>query len=169
MAEEYASVVRKYLNAAIYGISLAYLVLMVDGLPLRQCAIGVVAHVSYLPLLSTFPFVEPISLPTIGGFLVTIGNHASWFYWFINEWKHHPSSDNQTYPGWRVLGFLFIFVWVVPIGFFISLTSMEESLPAMSPAAGNRGRKKKGIFKGFIDSVLDKKEQMFPGAQKRYY
>ena len=87
----------------------------------------------------------------------------------MSEWKYHPSSEDQTYPGWRVLGFLFVFVWVVPLGFFISLTSMEESLPAMSPHAGVHGKKKKGIFKGFIDGILEKKEQMFPGTQKRYY
>ena len=101
----------------------------------------------------------------------------NWFHWFVNEWKNHPSSDNETNPGWRVLGFLFIFVWLVPLSFFISLTSMEESLPAMNPTTGGYGgmaggagggRKKKGIFKGFIDGVLEKKERIFPGAQKRY-
>ncbi len=140
--------------------------------------------------------------------------------------------------GMRVLGFLFIFVWIVPIAFFVSLQSIEESLPMMSSMSakptsavasshhhhhqqqqqqqynqnqqynqysyggeggeqhqynnqynqgqqqpqtqqtqqqysyGHRpqGQKKKGgIFKGLVDSVLEKKEQAFPGVSKRKY
>jgi len=84
----------------------------------------------------------------------------------------------------KVLGFLFVFVWLTPIGFFVSLQSIEDSLPMSSATSGNIGgniggsagggisgrqQKKGGIFKGFVDAVLVKKEQMFPGVSKRQY
>lgn len=76
----------------------------------------------------------------------------------------------------KVLGFLFVFVWFAPIGFFVSLQSIEESLPMSSAGPGGAGgalnpqqQKKGGIFKGFVDSVLSKKDAMFPGMSKRQY
>ena len=73
-------------------------------------------------------------------------------------------------PAMRVMGFLFIFVWLVPLGFFISLTSIEESLPFATSSGGGGGgqRKAKGIFKGFVDSLLEKKNQMFPPRNRQY-
>lgn len=169
LAEEYSSTVRKYLNASICGIIAGYLLLILDGLPVRQAGIGILAHVCYLPLMSTFPLVE-LSVPSVWAVLITLGNHASWFYWFVHEWKHHPTSAGVEYPGWKVLGFLFVFVWSVPLTLFTSLISAEECLPAVTPGAGgydHGGKKKRGIFKGCIDGLLEKKERLFPGSQKR--
>jgi len=65
----------------------------------------------------------------------------------------------------KVMGFLFVFVWVVPLGYFISLTSIEESLPFAHGGIGSNshGQKKgKGLFKSFVDGLLEKKNQFFP-------
>jgi hypothetical protein len=68
----------------------------------------------------------------------------------------------------KVMGFLFVFVWVVPLGYFISLTSIEESLPFAQGGIGSGGsngqKKAKGLFKSFVDGLLEKKNQLFPSA-----
>ena len=184
-AEEYSSIVKKYLLKFIYVVSATYLLLIIDGLPPSRCIFGIFTHLSYLSLLSTFPFVQPISIQTIGSFLLTIMNHLYWFHYFVSEEYRSlvmdkNKSGNITNAGMKVLGFLFVFVWLTPIGFFVSLQSIEDSLPMSSATSGNIGgsagggisgrqQKKGGIFKGFVDAVLVKKEQMFPGVSKRQY
>ncbi len=107
---------------------------------------------------------------------MTIVNHLYWFHYFISEdYRYSIQEDGVTNAGMKVLGFLFVFVWLTPIGFFVSLQSIEDCLPMMSintasSGDGHVGRQKKGgIFKGFVDAVLVKKEEMFPGVSKRQY
>ena len=179
LAEEYSSVVRRYLHRSTIGIGITFIILAIDGLPFKKCAFGVFTYISYLPLLANFPFVTPLSIQTIWALIVTIANHFFWFNYFLsNEYRDElrtgHSDDSLLYggsPAMRVMGFLFIFVWVVPLGFFISLTSIEESLPFANSGSGSGHggqRKAKGIFKSFVDSLLEKKNQLFPPAVKRY-
>ena len=142
-----------------------------------------------------------------------------------DEYRYAIQDEGITNAGMKVLGFLFLFVWIVPIAFFVSLQSIEDTLPMMSSggpigttigtattagtpninanagyqyqqyqggggaqyqnysyasngsgASGGHGsiggggqKKKSGIFKGFVDSVLKKKEEMFPGVSKRQF
>jgi hypothetical protein len=53
-----------------------------------------------------------------------------WFKYFIShEYRYSIQDSGVTNAGMRVLGFLFIFVWLVPVAFFVSLQSIEDSLP----------------------------------------
>jgi len=186
LAEEYSSIVKRYLHRFTIGIAITFLILAIDGLPFTKCAFGIFTYISYLPLLANFPFVQPVSIATIWALLVTLANHVFWFNYFISrEYRDELSSsinsrgryveDDGVFgwggsPAMRVMGFLFIFVWLVPLGFFISLTSIEESLPFATSSGGGGGgqRKAKGIFKGFVDSLLEKKNQMFPPRNRQY-
>lgn len=116
----------------------------------------------------------------------------------MSEYRdNYYNGAREEYTALRVVGFLFIFVWLVPLGFFISLTSTDDCLPMAGGAGGGSsnvgaqaagqygydgsyypntntagaggGKKKKGIFKGFIDGILERKQQMFPGVDKRSY
>lgn len=143
------------------GLGLSYILLAIDGLPFTKCMIGLIANISYFPLLKTFPFVDTISLATILASIMTIANHLVWFNYFISD-EYRRTMRREDYeklgsgsPAMRVMGFLFIFVWLVPLGFFISLTSMEDNLPY----ANQGGKKRKGIFRGMIESI-------FPGRSK---
>ncbi len=176
LAEEYSSTVRRYLHRSTIGIGLTFIILAIDGLPFKKCAFGVFAYISYLPLLANFPFVTPLSVQTILAIVVTIANHFFWFNYFLSyEYRDEVRSngfgdDSLLYggsPAMRVMGFLFIFVWMVPLGFFISLTSIEESLPFANSGPGGQ-RKAKGIFKSFVDSLLEKKNQLFPPKVQPY-
>jgi len=175
IAEEYASITKRWLHRGIISIIVIYIILSVDGLPVKNVLIGIVAHLSYLPLLSNFPFVQPISPITIWALFISVGNHLSWFYFFIDEYNVNYHGRNELSP-LRLIGFLFLFVWVIPTGFFISLSSVEDCLPLSSGNSHNyqnhnfgdgsgRGSKKKGIFKNFIDST---KSYFFPGTEKQF-
>lgn len=178
-AEEYSSIVKKYLTKTIYTLSAIYVLLMIDGLPFLRCLFGIITHLSYLTLLPTFPFVQPMSIQTICCFVLTLLNHLYWFHFFVSEeYRYSIHDDGVTNAGMKVLGFLFIFVWITPIGFFVSLQNIEDSLPMMNASATNTNNsassssgqhKKGGIFKGLVDAVLVQKERLFPGMQKRQY
>lgn len=149
---------------------MSYLLLAIDGLPMKKCMVGFVAYISYLPLLVNFPFTEAISITTIWASIITVTNHVVWFNYFVSD-DYRVTIKRQDYerlgsgsPALRIMGFLFIFVWLVPLGFFISLTSMDDNLPLSNQS----GRKRKGIFKGYVDSLLEKKNKFFPGSAKRY-
>lgn len=177
LAEEYASVCKRYLHKGIYTVSILYILFAIDGLPWSKAAIGILSHLSLLPLLKTYPIVEVFSITTIWSVIVTIGNHLSWFYYFLDA----VGTREHDLSGLRIIGFFFLFVWTVPLGFFISLTSADECLPMMTATSsqqdlyaqtggmGSGNKKPKGIFKSFIDSILNKKDEMYPGIQKRSY
>jgi hypothetical protein len=161
IAEEYSSVAKRYLKRSIVGLSISYILLAIDGLPFTKCMIGLVANISYFPLLKTFPFVDTISLATIWASIITITNHMVWFNYFVSD-EYRRTMRREDYeklgsgsPAMRVMGFLFIFVWLVPLGFFISLTSMEENLPY----ANLGGKKRKGIFRGLIYSIFPRRSK----------
>lgn len=151
------------MHRSTIGIGVTFLILAIDGLPFKRCAFGFFTYVAYLPLLANFPFVTPISVQTILAIAVTIANHFSWFSYFLSyEYKDEIRSsyadDSLLYggsPAMKVMGFLFIFVWFVPLGFFISLTSIDDSLPFANNGPGQQ-RKAKGIFKSFVDSLKQK-------------
>eukprot|EP00558_Chaetoceros_sp_UNC1202_P000145 CAMPEP_0197260452 /NCGR_PEP_ID=MMETSP1429-20130617/84041_1 /TAXON_ID=49237 /ORGANISM="Chaetoceros sp., Strain UNC1202" /LENGTH=206 /DNA_ID=CAMNT_0042724693 /DNA_START=52 /DNA_END=672 /DNA_ORIENTATION=+ len=172
LAEEYSFIVKRYLKISTITLAVTFLFLTIDGLPITNCFFGTFCYVCYLPLLSTFPFVQPLGLQTIGAAVLSIAHHVLWFNYFTSEMfrlylTHHGTSGIfGMSPAMRVMGFLFVFVWLVPLGFFISLTSVEESLPFAS--GGQQQRKKKGLFKGFVDSLLERKDEMFPARVKRY-
>lgn len=176
-AEEYSSIVKRNLRLTIYILCGIYCILCIDGLPFTRCLLGITCHLSYLSLLPTFPFIQPICIETIGCFLLTIINHLYWFSYFVgDEYRYSIQNDGITNAGMKVLGFLFVFVWFAPIGFFVSLQSIEDSLPMSSASPGGAGgalnpqqQKKGGIFKSFVDSVLSQKDAMFPGMSKRQY
>jgi len=162
IAEEYASITKRWLHRGTICIIVVYIILFFDGLPMKNVCIGIGAHISYLTLLRNFPFVEPISVTAIWCVFVSIGNHLSWFYFFVAEYRLH-SLGNNNITGIQIIGFLFVFVWIIPTGFFISLSSIEDSLPFSAghglQSQGGMGNTKKGaIFKKFIDS---KKNQLF--------
>ena len=101
----------------------------------------------------------------------------NWFNYFISveyrdELREHMYDETNYIftgnPALRVMGFLFVFVWMVPLGFFISLTSIEESLPMSSPGGGMHQKKGKGIFKSFVDKMIEKKEAMYAPKKTRY-
>mmetsp|Transcript_8861 Transcript_8861/g.16734 ORF Transcript_8861/g.16734 Transcript_8861/m.16734 type:complete len:213 (+) Transcript_8861:139-777(+) len=178
IAEEYSSTVRRYLHKSTLGIGFTYIILAIDGLPFTKCALGLLTYFSYLPLLATFPFVQPVSLVTIWALIVTLANHISWFNYFLShDYREElrSSYDESSFisggnPAMRVMGFLFIFVWLVPLGFFISLTSIDESLPLAQQGHYGQSKKNKGIFKTFVDGLWEKRSLFSSGGgtQKRY-
>jgi len=167
IAEEYGSVTKRWISAATISVIAIYVLLLIGGLPVINICIGIMAHISYLPLLNTFPLVEPISVATIWACMVSVGNHLNWFHFFVDQVKQGGSSaiDREDLSAFQVTGCIFLLVWLVPIGFFISLISADECLPTSS-GLQSQYKKKQGIFKSFMNSFL--KNRWHSDSDKHY-
>ena len=92
---------------------------VVEGLPLMAVVCGMAAHGCYLWLLDSFPFLQPLSVQ----FLLSTGMLVlSHFFWISHFMTHYHSMTH-------VLSFFLFAVWIVPFGFFISLSVNESTLP----------------------------------------
>uniref|UniRef100_A0A7S2RLB4 Protein TEX261 n=1 Tax=Eucampia antarctica TaxID=49252 RepID=A0A7S2RLB4_9STRA len=171
LAEEYASVGRRWLNYSLVTVISLYLLLWLDGgLPFIRVAFGIFAHLLYVPHLRNFPVIEPLSISAIMSVVAAIVNHVVWFQFLLVQYP--PLSALSHF------GFLLVFVWLVPLGFFVSLTTPDDCLPSKMASAGMMGdpmrngafansTKQKNILKSIIDFFVERIMQLLPGRGKR--
>jgi hypothetical protein len=168
IAEEYASIARRWLQYGMMGVLGLYVLLWLDGIPFYRIAVGVGVHLLYIPHFQNFPLVEPISFTAIVSLIGAIVNHCMWFQYLLLQYPPLPPLSH--------FGFLFVFVWMVPTGFFVSLTTPDDCLPTMMASAGNMGdpmrngafggKQSKNIFKRLVDFCVERIFVM-PGRNKR--
>jgi len=174
VAEENATLMRKLIRYSIFGITIMQLLLCLDGIPAKHTFGSIACVLTNLLLLTDFPFVEPVSFPVLASLLGVIGNHMIWFNYF---------AENQVFVKVRdLLGFFLVFVWAVPLAFFVSLTLADEMLPSATYSAGRSGntningafggqkkRNTSSFFKNMINGLISKKDEMFPASRKQRY
>lgn len=116
------------------------LFLLFDNLPTFYLLIGLIAHLIYYQLLSKYPFLQlsdPIFILAasrlfliflffsyffshfISLIVFAIVDHCGWFYYFSTHY----------YPFSQLLAYFTVCVWLIPFGFFISLSANENVLP----------------------------------------
>jgi len=168
LAEEYSSIVKRWLKYGMVVIISLYALLLLDGLPYEKVLFGIVAHLTFIPTLNTFPVVNPMSFWSILSVVACIANHVSWFHWILLQ---YPPVSVQ-----RCFGFIFVFVWLVPLGFFASLSTPDEMLPSNNTigssvgnpmyngAFSNNKQQKSNIIKRFLDYCIEK---LLPSRGKR--
>mmetsp|Transcript_12358 Transcript_12358/g.35331 ORF Transcript_12358/g.35331 Transcript_12358/m.35331 type:complete len:203 (+) Transcript_12358:227-835(+) len=169
LAEENVGFTRQFLKHSIQIICAMYLIMGVadPDIPLQKCAIGVACHVAYLPLMRTFPVLQnPLSPVPIIALAATITNHISWFRHFLAAAGTAGGAASAT----GMLGFFLLFVWMVPLGFFVSMITADECLPMGRTSMS--GEKKTGILKRLLDTILQRKDDVVsnvaPGLSKQY-
>lgn len=114
--------------------------------PLSKCLVGAACHSAYIPLLRTFQVLNDIfSLPSILDIIATLLNHFMWYRHFISV-KGGPGSASSA--SGRTVFFL-VFVWAMPVGFFISMVSADDCFPGGDGTAASRP-KRRGIFKEVV-------------------
>jgi hypothetical protein len=156
LAEEFPSMSGKVTKYLLISVLVLQVVLWIDGLPLRESVGGLVAHLIYASMLRNFPFVDLVSLPTIGSVFAFVGSNVMWLFYFTRRTSHFV----------QVVGFFVLCVWSVPCALFVSLTPSDNALPVLSgpgarmmhgdgtdsgPAGGG---KKKSMFKMISDPIL---------------
>ena len=145
LAEEYPSLTGKVIRYIVIGVFVIHVLLLIDGLPFYEKSIGILSHCAYASLLRDYPFVKTVSLEAIFSVVAFIVSHYTWFQYFV--WNRHDF--------FTILGFFFVMIWIVPFGFFVSLSINENILPGIEPRNHSNGinGKSMNIFKFIYDSA----------------
>lgn len=127
LAEEFPTLTGKILRYLITFVLIVYFILCIDGLPVKETFIGILCHIAYLSMLSTFPFIELVSLKSFASVVAVIVSNYFWLSYFLNLEEH---KDDHFF---QIIGFFIVMVWATPIGLLISLTINDNILPGSRP------------------------------------
>ena len=120
LVEEHTVLTKRIMLAAnVMVIVVHVLFTLFESLPLLALAVGFAAHGCYFWLLQSFPYVKLLSPSCLCSAVMLVASHAFWC-------RHFLSHFHQTT---HVLCFFVLNVWLVPFGFFLSLSANEAVLP----------------------------------------
>ncbi|XP_013420801.1 protein TEX261 [Lingula anatina] len=123
LVEEYTTMTGKILKYLIVISTCVYVgLLLFEDLPFSLIALGLLSNGVYYLMLNTFPVIEFTSPTFLAGIALLFINHYLAFSHFATVW----------YPFSEVLGFFTICLWLVPFGYFVSLSANENVLPTIS-------------------------------------
>jgi len=122
LVEEYTQLSKRILRDTILFVLVLHLLLLVfEDFPALLTLMGLLSHATYFTLLRTFPFIYVTDPKFIASCLLAVASHILWF-------RHFTSTD-VFYPFSEILAFFLFCVWLVPFGFFVSLSANESALP----------------------------------------
>ena len=147
LAEEYTVLARKIMRFLIVGTAVVFgLLKLVDGFSWWRCLFSMAGQAAYYQLLVNFPWVSFTSPAFIASCCVFVIDHVIWYTYFM------PGGDGATYPHWSVVSF-FILVWLVPLGYFVTLASADQS--ALPATLGNEtAAPKRRTFAAWLSNLL---------------
>ena len=160
LAEEFPTMSGKITKYLLATTLVLHVILLIDGLPMFESGLSILAHLVYGSMLRNFPFIDLVSISTIGSALGFIGCNIMWLLYFTRERTAHEPL--------QVIGFSVLCVWSMPVALFVTLTLNDNALPVLSgPGAlkqnngdlGDMGMlagssKKKNMFKMITDTVI---------------
>jgi hypothetical protein len=172
LAEDNSGPVRLLLKRALAILLVLHPVLYFDGTSFFNVAVSFCCNLCYLPLLRSFPFCEPFSTATGLGLLAVVVNHFQWLTWMYHDVVVDDYDEGDVRS---LIGFFLFFVWALPLGFFVSMTMMDEVLPAagaigssigdptrngaFSSSSSSGGKRKVNVFKRIMDYVVPKERR----------
>lgn len=130
LAEEYTSFTKKLIRMTILmQLAVHPLLWLYERFPFLQCFTGFTAHVCYLFLLRSFPFMEPAAPSFVLSCVMFLLDNIAWFMFFRNDLELF--FRYRVTPAPAMASFFVFVVWLVPFAFFCSLTINESVLPAI--------------------------------------
>ena len=151
LAEEYTLLTKRILRTTILVLLPLHLLLLIyERFPLIPCLIGIVSHLAYLTLLTTFPTLSVTSTP----FLVS----AAMFVLDNYVWLSFFRSDHELFYRYRVApfpatsAFLLLMVWLIPIALFCSLSVNDAVLPG-GPGTHPQPKRRRNVLVAAFESL----------------
>ena len=146
LAEEFPTTTKRVILGLISAIVVLHLAAFLSPLSKLSLLLGLLTHASYYRLMSTFPFL-PLSSPTF--FLSLFLLFASQVSWYLTLSPSAPASapyhgytpysqqgagyarPGQQYTGPQTMAFFLLFVWLIPLVFFVAGSVSSQALPMM--------------------------------------
>mmetsp|Transcript_196 Transcript_196/g.663 ORF Transcript_196/g.663 Transcript_196/m.663 type:complete len:201 (+) Transcript_196:151-753(+) len=153
--EEYTVFTKNLLKKSIFAIAGVHVLLLVlDDLPYLQLLFGIAVQFVYYQLLHKFPVIELTDFWFLASCGCAVVNHCTWFIYFANHY----------YPFKEILAFFFICVWMVPFGFFISLSANENALPGSMGFEQGVRKKQSNRLLSFFSFFRSKTDEVLPAT-----
>lgn len=132
LTEEYTTLTKKTIRLIIYiNLALHVLLFFYERFSFMPCLVGFLAHVLYFNLLRPFPFIRPLSLPSLAALAAFTLDNFVWFRFFQSD--HEIFYRYAVAPVPATAAFFLLLVWLIPAAFFCSLTVNDAVLPAFNP------------------------------------
>mmetsp|Transcript_28673 Transcript_28673/g.58650 ORF Transcript_28673/g.58650 Transcript_28673/m.58650 type:complete len:206 (+) Transcript_28673:118-735(+) len=170
LAEEYSRLTKKILKYCIFTVlGIHALLLVFDGFPIVTTLFGIALHGLYYQFLKDFPFVNfssPLFIAACVGLLI---NHWLWIAFFREELQFRVT---------QIMAFFVPCVWLVPFGFFVSVSLGDTVLPSGTHSGGLTGAPelaggKSSAFKALGSWFSSKRDQAIAtsgfSASRDYY
>lgn len=165
LAEEHTSTTKQMISFATAAVLVVHVLFLVfEDLPANGLVVGIASHLVYGWQLQSFPNLRPLSAP----FLSSLGMlAASNFVWGRHFLAHYHQLTH-------VLCFMLLNVWLVPAGFFVSLSVNESTLPDRLASSagdvysegGSRSRNKSGLLSAF-SFLQSTRDGLMPAVAKK--
>lgn len=166
VVEEYTHVVKRAIYVTCFAVLASHVAFAMSEpqLPKAGLAAGFTNHLCYLWLHGDYPQLRFASPQFVLSAVLLVLSHYLMLSHFLNH--YHTLT--------HVLAFFFFNTWLVPFGFFVSLSVNESVLPdrqaqsaeQMHVAGGERTRQKSGIVTAF--TFLGKqRDEIVPSMAKK--
>lgn len=142
LVEEYTVIAKKVMTIIILFVTTIYLMLLVaDDLPWSLVICGLASQASYFLILKDFPFFTLSSPTFIGASVLLVVNHYLALTHFAQNYQDVSQVNMRTRllylllfhtfttNTFQVLGFFTICLWMIPLGFIVSLNANDNILP----------------------------------------
>jgi len=165
LAEEHTRLTGKIIGSSIVLVLVSHVLFFVTepGLPKEALALGFAAHLAYGWLFQTFPMLKVLSPSFLASIALLV---ASQYLWLTHFTAHFHQASH-------VACFFVLMCWLVPFGFFISLSFNETVLPNRQAhdaddvyAEGGRTQKKSGLVSAF-NFLGEKRDDLMPSMTKQ--
>ena len=148
LSEEFPTTTKHVIRYVILAITALHILAFASALPKLPLVVGLLAHLSYLPLLTTFP-VLPLSSPTFYlSLLLLLSAQLAWYYHMptspYSSYPAHGYNTVRTYTNAQLLAFYLLFVWLVPLVFFVAGSVTGQSLPVVGERMRGEEEERKG-------------------------
>lgn len=140
LIEEHSVLTGRVLLWTVRVVIGLHVVLMLDGVfPISSLACGIGCHGTYYLLLGDYPNIDPSSPVAIFAFIAFIVDHYVWF--------GNVAEAARVFSFFNLIGAFVVFVWLVPVGCFLSLSVNDLTLPT------SRRRESPSLFRQLFDAV----------------
>jgi len=168
VVEEYAVISRKLIKYSIFAVvGIHLLMFFFEVFPWMYISVGLGSHATFYLLLKEFPFIELSNPKFILSVFCVIVDHSLWFYHFTQNYMEFN----------EIASFFLVCVWLVPFGFFISMSANDNTLPYgiisssgeevtaddfTFPVGSRKRGKKTSRLMYFFNYLKKKKDQYLP-------
>lgn len=165
LVEEYSEKAKKVIKIATNFTILIYaLFFITEDFPISINIFGILAQISHLFILRTFPEVRIASLEFLSAVILLV----------INHYLAYSHFNEVYYTLSEILGYFTLCLWLVPFSLFVSLSANDQVLPTYQESARSSEDVVTNYFsskkrKNLLNLFKNAKESLLPTRVKKSF